>query len=358
MTPLDYYQEQCRSGRITSDAAQLVVIEKLQRVYNELVTEHGKRSSWVKHFRHDYLVKGMYLWGSVGIGKTFLMDCFYHTLPFQQKMRMHFHQFLQRIHHDLTLHQGEADPLQVIAKEIAQQTMVLCFDEFFVIDVTDAMLLGRLLQALFKQGVCLVTTSNTAPDNLYQYGVQRLQFLPTIAMIKDNTEVVNIPSQIDYRLRHLREAGVFYSPLDQAAADNMEKTFSVLARGNEIDHLTLQIHGRFIPVIKKTIDTVWFSFADICNVPRSQNDYLAIAKQFKTVFISDIPVISPDSKDQICLFISLVDVFYDARVRLVISAAEPVPDLYIRGHKILEYERTHSRLLEMQSKDYFITGEE
>jgi len=358
MTPRNYYQEQCAAGKITEDAEQLKVIAALEHVYVELVAEHAKRTSWTSLLRHHRLIKGIYLWGGVGVGKTFLMDCFYSTLPFKQKLRMHFHQFLQRIHHDLTVHQGEADPLQVIAKEIAKETMVLCFDECFVADITDAMLLGRLLKALFIQGVCLVTTSNIAPDDLYKNGVQRLQFLSAIEMIKDNTVVMHIPSAVDYRLRHLREAGVFYSPLDQAAAENMEKTFAVLTTGKVVDELPIQIYGRSIPIRKKTQDTIWFEFVDICHIPRSQNDYLAIAKQFKTVFISDIPVIAPDDRDQITLFINLVDVFYDAKIRLVISAAEPVPELYSRGYKILEYERTNSRLLEMQSTDYFISGEE
>lgn len=358
MTPLEYYQEQCKDGKILLDTEQLIVIKKLEHVYAELIIEQAKRLRWTSIFRHNHLVKGIYLWGGVGVGKTFLMDCFYHTLPFKQKLRMHFHQFLQKIHHDLTIHQGEADPLQVIAKEIAEQTIVICFDEFFVTDITDAMLLGRLLKALFNQGVCLVTTSNIAPDELYQYGLQRLQFLPTIAMIKENTNVIHIPSNRDYRLRHLCEAGVFYTPLNQAASDNMEKTFSVLTEGMIVDEWPIEIHGRSIPIKKKSKDTIWFEFNDICNIPRSQNDYLAIAEQFKTVFISNIPVIPYNAKDQICLFINLVDVLYDAKVRLVISAAESIQELYNRGHKILEYERTQSRLLEMQSTDYFISGEE
>jgi cell division protein ZapE len=359
MTPSEYYQEHCRNGRIIADAEQLKIIKKLEHLYAQLVIEHHKRSSWAHVFRHNRLIKGIYLWGGVGVGKTFLMDCFYHTVPFKQKLRMHFHQFLQKIHHDLTMHQGELDPLQVIAKEIAQQTQVICFDEFFITDITDAMLLGRLLKALFSNKVCLVTTSNTSPDDLYQYGIQRLQFLPAIAMIKENTQVIHLPSKSDYRLRHLCEAGVFYTPLDQAAFDNMEKTFSVLTEGTIVDELPLHIHGRWIPIKKKSSQTIWFEFADICNVPRSQQDYLTIAEQFKTVFISNIPVISSDAKDQICLFINLVDVFYDAKVRLVLSSAESIPELYHRGHHtILEYERTHSRLLEMQSTDYFIRGEE
>ncbi len=353
LTPLDYYYEQCKQGFIFEDPQQLIAIQSFQRVFKELITEHRNRARLFSFLRKPKLIKGVYLWGGVGVGKTFLMDCFYHCLPFENKMRMHFYHFMQSIHTRLTQHQGEKDPLQIIAKELSEQTMILCFDEFFVSDITDAMLLGRLFKALFSQGVCLVVTSNVAPDNLYKNGLQRLQFLPAINMLKEQTEVVHIPTGIDYRLRHLQEAGVFYTPLNEEAQKNMEKSFSALTKNEKIDSEPLNIHGRSIRVKKKSHDIVWFDFADICAVPRSQMDYLAIAEKYRTVFISDIPVIPPTAKDTICLFIGLVDVLYDARVRLVISAAEPVEQLYNRGYMIMEYTRTHSRLLEMQSEDYF-----
>ena len=353
MTPLEYYKNKCREGVVFEDPEQLMALQALQKVYENLLSEKKRRSNLWSFLHKPTLVKGAYLWGGVGIGKTFLMDCFYHTLPFPQKMRMHFHQFLQRTHNELTKLQGEKDPLQKIAKQLAQEVMVLCFDEFHVSDITDAMILGRLMTALFNHGVCLVATSNIAPDNLYKNGLQREQFIPAINLIKQDTEVVYIPTKTDYRLRHLKEAGVFYTPLDDAAAQNMEKTFNVLTQGKTIETSPIEIVGRTIPVRKRTADIVWFEFMDICSVPRSQKDYLAIAKEFKTVFMSDIPVIDPHDRDRICLFISLIDVFYDARVRLVFSAAESVESLYSRGYMILEYTRTHSRLLEMQSTDYF-----
>ena len=356
MTPLDYYDEQCRKGVILKDPQQLAALWSFQRVYEALITENKNRSGWRALFHRSALVHGLYVWGGVGIGKTFLMDCFYHCLPFDKKLRMHFHQFMQRVHNALTLHQGEKDPLQIIAKELAQETNVLCFDELFVSDITDAMLLGRLFKALFQKGVCLVATSNFAPDDLYKNGLQRLQFLPAIALLKKQMELVHIPTKIDYRLRHLKEAGVFYTPLDDVAKKNMEKTFAALTNGEPIDDTPLNVYDRSIKVKKRTNDIVWFEFADICQVPRSQKDYLWIAKQFSTVLISDIPVIPSSAKDTICLFVNLVDVFYDARVRLVMSAAEPVAELYDRGAMILEYARTHSRLLEMQSTDYFMKG--
>jgi cell division protein ZapE len=353
MTPLAYYQEQINKGVIFSDAQQQNAMQHLQNVYDDLIHEVKQRSKVLSIFRNPQLVKGLYLWGSVGIGKTFMMDCFYQCLPFPNKMRMHFHQFVQRIHNALTQHQGEKDPLQIIAKEIAKDTIVLCFDELFVSDITDAMLLGRLFKALFERGVCLVATSNAAPDELYKNGLQREQFLPAIALIKKNTTVIHIPTAIDYRLRHLKEAGVFYTPLNDETYQKMEKSFSSLTDGLSIETTPIEIAGRLIQVKKRAGDIVWFDFNEICRVPRSQKDYLIIAKEYRTVFISDIPIINANEKDTICLLISLVDVFYDARVRLVISAAEPVDQIYSRGYMILEYTRTHSRLLEMQSVDYF-----
>jgi len=354
MTPLEYYQERCREGVIYEDPQQLAAMQQLQCIYLDLLNEHKNRQGISAWFHSPKMVKGLYLWGGVGIGKTFMMDCFYQCLPFQEKMRMHFHQFMQLVHHELKKYQGEKDPLQFIAKDISSQAMLLCFDELFVSDITDAMLLGRLFRALFQRGVCLVTTSNTEPDDLYKNGLQREQFLPAIAMLKENTTVMHIPTVIDYRLRHLKEAGIFYSPLNDTTREKMEKSFASLVGHDPISTAPVMILGRAIHIKKQAGSTVWFDFAEICQVPRSQNDYLAIAEKFKTVFISDIPNISPQAKDTICLFISLVDVFYDARVRLVLSSAEPVGEIYSRGYMTLEFTRTHSRLLEMQSTDYFL----
>jgi cell division protein ZapE len=219
------------------------------------------------------------------------------------------------------------------------------------------MILSGLLKALFAQGVCFVATSNIAPDELYQYGLQRLQFLPAIALIKESTEVIHIQSSVDYRLRHLQEAGIFYTPLDKAAEQNMKKTFDLLAKGQPCSEEPVIIHERPIQIKKQAGELIWFDFKEICTVPRSQNDYLVIAESYRTVFISDIPIILPHEKDTICLFVCLVDVLYDARVKLVISAAEPVAEIYSKGFMVLEYTRTHSRLLEMQSQDYFTSEE-
>lgn len=354
MTPLEYYQEQCNQGIIVEDPQQLGAMQQLQIIYVNLLAEHRERQGILSLFHKPKMVKGLYLWGGVGIGKTFMMDCFYKCLPFPEKMRMHFHQFMKLVHEELKKYQGEKDPLQLIAKDLSKKAILLCFDELFVSDITDAMLLGQLFRALFLRGVCLVTTSNTPPDDLYKNGLQREQFLPAIEILKMNTTVLHIPTDIDYRLRHLKEAGVFYSPLNNAARENMEKSFDSLKGNDRVSTDPVLMLGRSIKIRKQAGKIIWFEFADICKVPRSQNDYLAIAEKFNTVFISDIPAIPANEKDTICLFISMVDVFYDARVRLVISSAEPIGEIYSRGYMVLEYTRTHSRLLEMQSTDYFL----
>lgn len=353
MTPIDYYHNACKKGIVYEDPQQLSALNHLQRVYKELMEEDHKRASFYGVLRRPRLVRGVYLWGGVGIGKTFLMDCFYQALPIKKKMRMHFHQFMQWIHTELKKHQGKMNPLEKVAEDIAKNTIILCFDELFVSDITDAMLLGRLFKEIFSRGVALVTTSNSKPDDLYKNGLQREQFLPAIETLKTHLEVVHLPSTIDYRLRHLQAAGVFYSPLNAEAKQKMEKSFRVLTAGKELRHNPIVICDRPINIKKAAGDVVWFDFIDICTVPRSQKDYLEIAKNYRTVFISDIPIIPPNAKDMICLFICLVDVMYDARVRMLISAAEPVSEIYSRGYMILEYTRTHSRLLEMQSLEYF-----
>lgn len=353
MTPLDYYHERCQQGLYFADEQQITVLQHLQMIHQQLIDEYKHRPGLLRWVRKKKLIQGLYVWGGVGIGKTFLMDCFYHCIPFPKKMRMHFHQFMQYIHQELKLHQGEKNPLQIIAKKIAHQTILLCFDELFVNDIADAMILARLFQALFAQGVCLVATSNSMPDDLYKNGLQRKLFLPAIELLKQYTTVLHVPTLIDYRLRHLKKAGVFHTPDDAIADENMEKSFELLANNIAINDDPIFICDRFIPIKKQARELVWFDFDVICRVPRSQQDYLAIAKKYNTVFISHIPIISPEAKDTINLFIRLVDVFYDARIRLVFSAADTIKNIYRQGPLLSDYHRTCSRLLEMQSEDYF-----
>ena len=286
MTPISYYLKKCHEGLLTQDQQQLDVLSHLQKIYYELLREQKKRTGLQRHFRSLKLMKGLYLWGGIGIGKTSLMDCFYECIPFKEKRRMHFHEFMRWIHAELKKYQGEKNPINKIADNIAKKTLLLCFDELIVNDITDAMLLARLFDALFSAGVCLVTTSNTHPDDLYYRGLQRPLFLPAIELLKRHTDVTHLMSQTDYRLRHFQQAGVFYTPDDESADAKMEAAFLVLAGHLPINHDSLKINDREIVVKKSTDDIVWFDFEVICHPPRSQHDYLALAHQYKMIFIS------------------------------------------------------------------------
>jgi cell division protein ZapE len=365
-SPLEIYQQAIQSGRWRPDPAQAAVMEHLQRIYTEIFQSNHSPSwmpAWIqKIFKispSSSSIQGLYLWGGVGVGKTGLMDMFFQSLPTQKKLRLHFHRFMRQVHQELTILQGQPNPLKIVAAHFAQQARVLCFDEFIVNDITDAMLLGQLLEALFEQGVILIATSNTPPDELYRNGLQRQRFLPAIDLIKQYTHVFNLHSTTDYRLRTLESAGVYFCPLDSHAEQAMKAQFELLAprefwsTEGEIDEKSvLIIEGRPILTVCYTEDIAWFKFEQLCQVPRSQLDYLEIASSFSTVFLSHIPQIPPDADHLISYLINLVDIFYDARVKLIISAAVPVQDIYTEGHFEFEFQRTCSRLLEMQSRHY------
>ncbi len=353
MTPMDYYRDLCHQGRITEDQQQLHALQYLQEIYFALLREQQKRSGIFSLMRKSRLVNGAYLWGDVGIGKTFLLDCLYHCLPFQNKLRVHFHAFMNDVHQQLIKHQGEKDPLKIIAKELAKKYLLLCFDEFVVTDIVDAMLLARLLHLLFSCGVCLVTTSNTSPEDLYKRGLQRESFLPAIALIQQHTQVIHLESHEDYRARYLRAIGVFYTPNDAVAEKRMTEVFSQLSNDEEWNTEALHIAHREIEIIKKTDDVIWFDFSVICAVPRHQQDYLAIVQKYKTILISNVVHIAMQDNDRINLFIRMIDVFYDAKIRLIMSSAVAIADIYSEGYMLASFKRTYSRLLEMQSDEYF-----
>jgi len=354
MTPLEYYREQCRLGLFQEDEQQIQALEQLQKVRVHLIQEQRKRSGLLSALRKPKFVKGLYLWGGVGIGKTCVMDCFFHSLPFTQKLRMHFHHFMNLVQTELKKYQGQKNPLDRIVQDLAQRTLVLCFDEFIVSDIADAMILERLLNSFFAQGLCLVTTSNIHPDDLYKWGLQRQHFMPAIHLLKKKLEIMHLPGQIDYRLRHLKQAGIFYVPNDDIAEDNMEKDFAVLAGDEAVHAQPIQLLGRIIPIRKQAGNLIWFDFKVICGIPRSQDDYLALVKKYNTFFISDVPIIGPSARDKIILFIKLIDILYDARARLVLSAETTLDKIYNQGRLLAEYTRTLSRLMEMQSENYFI----
>lgn len=352
MTPLDYYHDLCAKGLITQDAYQLDMLQQFQRIYHGLIKEHKARQRLTAFLRQPHRVKGLYLWGGVGVGKTFLMDCFFHCIPFSNKMRMHFHPFMRLIHKELKKYEGKKDPLMLIADDLAKNNLLICFDEFFVTDITDAMLLGRLFTLLFAKGVCLVATSNVMPDDLYKNGLQRKSFLPAIEMLKRHTEVTHILSTNDYRLQYMKKEGVYYTPHNEHAIQSMEKIFYLLSDNASAVNDPLRINEREIQIIKRAKNVIWFDYQHIAMMPRSQNDYLEIVKDYHAILISNIPVIPPDAKNQITLFIKMIDVFYDYRVQLICSAAGTIDAIYSEGSMSALFERTRSRLLEMQSAEY------
>jgi cell division protein ZapE len=351
MTPTEYYNQALAAGDIQEDPRQRIVLSLLDTIFDAL-TKQKRCKTWLTRFQKKCPpVKGLYLWGGVGIGKTFLMDCLYHTLTVP-KLRLHFHQFMSRTHDALQKIQGEKNPLQIIAKNIAMQATVICFDEFFVSDIADAMILGELFTQLFENGVTLVTSSNIPPDLLYKEGLQRERFLPAIALIKQNTTLVHLHSTMDYRQQHIREAGVFYTPQNAAAEKNMENAFTHFSNAAAMTTQPITICERAIPIIKQAGPVIWFDFNVICGRPRSQLDYLAITKQFHTIMIQNLHAIKPTEKDLALSFIYFVDILYDAHCRLIISSDVPLGEIIDPAQTTLPFARTLSRLVEMQSEGY------
>ncbi len=355
MTPAQYYQLQLNEGRIKKDPQQTQVVSELQRIYLELITQNKPRSHVFGQLMQSISVKkpvkGLYVFGNVGAGKTFLIDIFYHCYPLK-KLRLHFHQFMQRMHDELTRLQGRKNPIDEVAKNLSKETTVLCFDEFFVDDVVDAMILSKLLQALFKYGICLVTTSNISPDNLYKDGLQRERFLPAIHLLRDHTAIMHLHSEHDYRLEHLAKEGVYFTPLDASAEKHMEKSFRHFSNNQPDDSQPLILFDRKIIIRKQAGGVIWFDFMDLCDIPRSQKDYLELTKNYHTILISNIPAITSDQNNLITAFINLIDVLYDAGTQLVVSAETDIDSLYLEGRMKNTFKRITSRLKEMQSRFY------
>ena len=297
-------------------------------------------------------VRGLYMWGGVGRGKTWLMDLFYHSLPGGRKQRLHFHRFMLRVHEELTALQGQSDPLEIIADRFKAETDVLCFDEFFVSDITDAMLLGGLMKALFARGITLVATSNIPPDDLYRNGLQRTRFLPAIDAIKQHCDIMNVDAGVDYRLRTLTQAHLWLSPLNDETSQQMDKLWLALA-GTKSEHApTLEINHRPLPTLAVENQTLAVSFTTLCVDARSQHDYIALSRLFHTVMLFDVPVMTPLMESEARRFIALVDEFYERHVKLVVSAASPLYEIYQGERLKFEFQRCLSRLQEMQSEEY------
>ena len=359
MTPGKRYQRDLLRPGFVVDAAQERAVGHLDKVYRDLLQSQSggagaKLERWLAHagLRSRWQpVRGVYFWGGVGRGKTYLMDLFYEALPFEEKQRTHFHRFMRQVHRELKTLEGEKDPLSLIARRLARQVRVLCFDEFFVSDIADAMILAGLLEGLFKHGVTLLATSNIPPDGLYRDGLQRARFQPAIALLKEHTEVVAVDGGQDHRLRALERAELYHSPLGEEAEESLRQSFSALALAAGRPDVELDVEGRAITARLVADDVAWFEFAELCEGPRSQNDYIELAREFHAVLIANVPIF--DRRDDCARrFINLVDEFYDRNVKLVLSAAAELPELYCHGQLSFEFERTRSRLLEMQSHEY------
>jgi len=348
-----YNQCQTQHGH-DEDPAQESIVARFDELQQSLVAAQLPRRGLRRLFSADQTqtVRGIYLWGGVGRGKTFLMDLFFETLNIEAKKRIHFHRMMHEVHARLKALGAIENPLDQVAADIANETRVLCFDEFFVSDIGDAMILGTFLDGLFRHGVTLVTTSNSQPDELYKDGLQRQRFLPAIELLNKNTQVVHMDGNTDYRLRLLRQAGTYLTPDDATAHQKLQHYFDETASSKIAKGGTLEINGREISTYLNAKGIAWFDFAELCDGPRSQNDYIEVARWYPSVILSGVPRLDETLENQARRFIALVDEFYDRRVKLIVSAEENIDSLY-RGTLLnFEFDRTMSRLIEMQSTDY------
>jgi cell division protein ZapE len=358
---LDVYSKRLADCGFRSDQAQLTAVAKLDDLRARLIAAHAAADAsplrrWIGSLIGGSSAqepeRGLYLWGGVGRGKTWLMDMFFESLPFPQKRRRHFHRFMHDVHTELKGLQNQESPLEAVAERMAGDTRVLCFDEFFVTDIADAMILGGLFEGLFKRGVTLVATSNTPPRDLYKDGLQRQRFLPAIDLIEKHVEVLNVDGTTDYRLRQLTQAGTYLISSAPDTPQRLDALFAELAHYGATTGGAIEIEGRSIPVVRQSSSAVWFNFESICGGPRSQDDYIEIAREYQSVIVSDVPILEPVRENQARRFIALVDELYDRNVNLIVSAAASPVDLYRGDRLTFPFERTVSRLIEMQSEDY------
>ncbi|WP_421201479.1 cell division protein ZapE [Aeromonas enteropelogenes] len=357
MTPQQKYQQDLLRPGFQADPAQHMAVSRLERLYQDLQrrptpTRYGGLFGWLQKLKPPEPIQGIYMWGGVGRGKTWLMDTFFESLPGERKLRCHFHRFMHRIHDELNALNGQTDPLKQIASKLASETDIICFDEFFVSDITDAMLLGTLFQELFGRGVVLVATSNIPPQELYRNGLQRARFLPAIALIERHCEILNVDGGIDYRLRTLEQAEIYHCPLDLQAKSNLERYFQQLTGGHEARVEDLEINHRQLVSLGRGEGVLYIEFEQLCCTPRSQNDYIELARLFHTVLLANVQPMGAGTDDAARRFIAMVDEFYERHVKLIISAAVPMADLYGEGLLNFEFQRCLSRLQEMQSHEY------
>ena len=352
MNVQEYYKQTLAERGYQSDAAQQKAVDRMQLFYDEFVEYKKARSSVIKKFLNRPAVpKGLYLWGGVGRGKSFLMDCFYNSVTVQRKVRLHFHEFMRGVHAELDDLKGVQDPLDEVAARIAKRYRLICFDEFHVSDIADAMILYRLLDGLFANGVTFLMTSNYKPDDLYPDGLHRDRLLPAIALLNKQLDVINVDVGVDYRRRTLEQLNTYLMPLDESADKQLTEDFKRLAEVAD-EPAELQIESRVINAVGRAGSVVWFDFPTLCGGPRSQNDYLEIASQFQTVILSGVPKMGAGMASEARRFTWLIDVLYDHKVKLIMSAAVEPEELYTEGAMAHEFFRTVSRIVEMQSKEY------
>lgn len=367
--PLKRYDAEIRKGTLRVDDEQRAVMEQLELISDDLTRRQSWKpparslfARWVKPTDDTVTgIKGLYLWGGVGRGKTHLCDLFFDEVPFSDKTRLHFHRFMQQIHDDLRNLEGVDHPLSRIADEWAKKARLLLLDEIHVNDITDAMLLGGLLTELFRRGVTLVTTSNVPPDELYKEGLQRARFLPAIAQIRKHTNVVEMVGVTDYRLRIMKKEPVYItSEFDNGSADSqasaaMQKFFDSLRTDVDATENTVLINARKLPVLGHSADVIWFSFDTLCNTDRSTQDYIELATLYNAVMVSDVPVMTDETNDAARRFVNMIDEFYDRGVKIIVSAEATADKLYTGKRLAFEFERAASRLFEMQTTAYLST---
>lgn len=350
LTPTQRYQQDLDEKNIQQDESQRKAIELCELLYNQLVASK-RLFSWRKKKTEN----GIYFWGGVGRGKTYILDLFFQSLPFEKKWRVHFHSFMANVHERLENYKGKSDPLRYVARDLAHQYQVICFDEFFVSDIADAMLLGTLFQYLFEKQVVFVMTSNIVPDNLYKNGLQRARFIPAITLIKEHCHIFHLDSEKDYRLEFLEKSPTYFYPLSESTDETLRDYFETLTVGQLCSANPLIILGRDVPVLQHSLDVLLVSFEQLCDSPRSQRDYIELAQTYHTVLISDVRRmgVQLQGDDIARRFIALIDELYQHRVKVILSAEVDIPDLYQSGNLEFEFKRCVSRIIEMQSKQYF-----
>ena len=349
---VDYIEPELARRRSTLDYAQAAALDRLQQLADDLAGFKEARESALRRlFSPPEVPRGVYLWGGVGRGKTFLMDGFCASVGIRRKTRIHFHAFMREVHAELATLKHEPDPLAIVATRIAARWRLVCFDEFHVSDIADAMILGRLLAALFTAGVVFVMTSNYRPDQLWPDGLQRERFLPAIALLEQRLDVIQVDAGIDYRLRALAHMPTFHTPSGPASEAALRTAFDAMASGPD-EEGRIAVDGRTLVAKRRAGSVAWFDFAALCAGPRSQRDYLELAQRFAVILVSDIPRLSAATADQARRFTWLIDILYDHRVKLLASAEAPAKELYPESPDARDFERTVSRLVEMRSRDY------